>query len=91
MNSEYQTPHPDPLSCPRGGTLGRWGWFRWSKKIKHGHVAYQIEGDDEQNRMQETFSSLGQTDDLERGQKVKYHLHVNFKDFYTKLCVCSHI
>ena len=27
---------------------------------------------------------------LGRGQKVKYHLHVNFKDFYTKLCVCSH-
>ena len=22
---------------------------------------------------------------LGRGQKVKYHLHVNFKDFYTKL------
>ena len=27
---------------------------------------------------------------LGRGQKVKYHKHVNFKDFYTKLCVCSH-
>ena len=29
------------------------------KKIffKHGHVAYQIDGDDEQNRMQVTFSS----------------------------------
>ena len=24
---------------------------------KHGHVAYQIDGDDEQNRMQVTFSS----------------------------------
>ena len=24
---------------------------------KHGHVAYQIEGDDEQNRMQVPFSS----------------------------------
>ena len=23
---------------------------------KHGHVAYQIDGDDEQNRMQATFS-----------------------------------
>ena len=30
-----------------------WG----SKKFKHGHVAYQIEGDDEQNRMQVKFSS----------------------------------
>ena len=27
---------------------------------------------------------------LGKGQKVKYHWHVNFKDFYTKLCVCSH-
>ena len=27
---------------------------------------------------------------LGRGQKVKYHLHVYFKDFYTKLCECSH-
>ena len=25
--------------------------------FKHGHVAYQIGGDDEQNRMQVTFSS----------------------------------
>ena len=28
---------------------------RGSKKFKHGHVAYQIDGDDEQNRMQVTF------------------------------------
>ena len=48
-----------PGSCPRGGTLGHWGVPRGSKKIffKHGHVAYQIDGDDEQNRMQVTFSS----------------------------------
>ena len=26
---------------------------------------------------------------LGRGQKVKYHIHVNFQDFYIKLCVCS--
>ena len=25
--------------------------------FKHGHVAYQIDGDEEQNRMQVTFSS----------------------------------
>ena len=32
---------------------------RGSKNIffKHGHVAYQIDGDDEQNRMQVKFSS----------------------------------
>ena len=32
--------------------------------FKHGHVAYQIDGDDEQNRMQVKFSSQGQTGDL---------------------------
>ena len=46
-----------PGSCPRGGTLGHWG-CPGVKKIffKHGHVAYQIDGDDKQNRMQVTFS-----------------------------------
>ena len=47
--------------------------------FKHGHVAYQIDGDDEQNRMQVKFLSEGQT----------FSYHVSFKDFYTKLCVCS--
>ena len=32
--------------------------------FKHGHVAYQIDGDDKQNRMQVKFSSLDQTVDL---------------------------
>ena len=32
---------------------------------KHGHVAYQIEGDDEQNGIQVKFSPYGQTCDLE--------------------------
>ena len=37
----------EALGVPRGG----------SKKFKHGHVAYQIDGDDEHNRMQVKFSS----------------------------------
>ena len=43
-----------PGSCPRGWTwsagvpTGRGGG---AKKIKHGHVAYQIDRDDEHNRM----------------------------------------
>ena len=47
---------PSPGSCPRGGTLGvpRGSIFFY---FKHGHVAYQIEGDDKQNKMQVTFSS----------------------------------
>ena len=37
-----------PLGVPRGSN----NFF-----FKHGHVAYQIDGDDEQNKMQVTFSS----------------------------------
>ena len=36
------------LGVPRGSNI----FF-----FKHGHVAYQIKGDDEQNKMQVTFSS----------------------------------
>ena len=43
------------LGVPRGSTI----FF-----FKHGHVAYQIDGNDEQNKMQVTFSSRGQTGDL---------------------------
>ena len=41
--------------------------------FKHGHVVYQIDRDDEQNRMQVKFSSKGQTGDLGMRSKVKYH------------------
>ena len=62
--------------------------------IKHGHVAYQINGDDRQNRMQVKFLSSGQTGDLggEVNDQISLNFgyHVNFKDFYTKLCLCSH-
>ena len=44
-----------PGSYPRGGTLGRWGCPGGQKNYKHGHVVYQIDGDDEQNRMQVKF------------------------------------
>ena len=39
---------------------------------KHGHVAYQIDGDEEQNRVQVKFSSLGQTGDLGMRSKGQY-------------------
>ena len=55
--------HSVTLVMPQG-----WGFGvpRGSKNIffKHGHVAYQIDGDDQQNRMQVKFSSQDQTDDL---------------------------
>ena len=57
----YQTGfYPSPGSCPRGGTLGALWVPRGSTMIfffKHGHVAYQIDGDDKHNRMQVNFLS----------------------------------
>ena len=42
---------------PQGWDLGVLGVPRGSKKMfKHGHVAYKIDGDDEQKRMQVKFS-----------------------------------
>ena len=71
--------------------FGALGVPRGSKKnFKHCHVAYQIDGDDKQNRMQVKFSSYGQTGDLgvrSKGQILNFGYHVNFKDFYTQLCV----
>ena len=62
--------------------------------FKHGHVAYQIDGDVEQNRMQVTFSSYGQTGDLEvrsKGQiAVNFDYHVNSKIFIPNfVCVLT--
>ena len=40
--------------------------FAWVNFFsKHGRVAYQIEGDDEQNGIQVKFLPYGQTSDLE--------------------------
>ena len=55
------------------GALGcRGGQFFF----KHGHVAYQIDGDDEQNRTQVKFSYYGQTGDL--GVRSKGQISLNF-------------
>ena len=74
------------------GLWGTWGAQGVKKKIfKHGHVAYQIDGDDEQNRMQVTFSSLGQTGDLGARSKGQISLTCQFQRFlYQPLCVCSY-
>ena len=61
-NEKYKAYQTGFLCClghaPGLGLRGT-GVPRGSKKMifKHGHVAYQIDGDDEQNRMQVTFSS----------------------------------
>ena len=44
---------------PQGSDFGALGVPRGYFFFKHGHVAYQIDGDDMQNRMQVKFSSLG--------------------------------
>ena len=50
---------------PQGWDFGA-GAPRGSKLFyfKHGQLEYQIDGDDDQNRMQVKFLPYGQTDDL---------------------------
>ena len=43
--------------------------------FKHGHVAYQMDGIGEQNRMQIKFSSKGQTGDLRVRSKGQISLN----------------
>ena len=55
-----------------------WGQFFF---FKHGHVVYQIDGDDEQNRMQ--------TGDLEvRSNISKFRLPCQFQRFFIPNFVC---
>ena len=77
----------------QGWDFGPLGVHRGSKILffKHGHVAYQIDGGDKQNRMQVTFSSYGQTGDLGASSKGQISLTCQFQRFlYQTLCVCSH-
>ena len=60
-----------------GGAQGGQFFF-----FKHGHVAYQIHGDDEQVKMQVEFSSYGQTGDLGvRSNIIKFGLPCQFQLF----------
>ena len=63
---------------PLGWDFGALGVPRGSKKIKHGHVAYQMDGDDKQNRTQVTFLSYGQTGDLGARSKGQISLTCQF-------------
>ena len=53
--------HSVTLVTPHGWDFGALGMPRGGQKIvfffKHGHVAYQIDRDDEQNKMQVKYSS----------------------------------
>ena len=62
--------------------------------FKHGQLAYQIDGDDEQNRMQVNVLPYGQTGDLEVRSKghisLKFDYHVNSKIFVPNfVCVLT--
>ena len=64
-NERYKTYQTGVSFCQLGHApgVGLWG-TRGAQGVnsfffKHGHVAYQIYGDDEQNRMQVKFSTLG--------------------------------
>ena len=71
---------------PHGCPGGQQNFF------KHGHVAYQIDGDDEQNKKQVAFLSLGQTGDLGARSKGQISLTCQFQRFlYQTLCVFSQI
>ena len=77
---------------PQGWDFGALRMPRGSKNFfKHGHMAYQINGDGKQNRMQVAFSSLGQAGDLGVRSKGQISLTCQFERFlYETLCVCSH-
>ena len=71
------------LRVPRGSNVSF---------FKHGNVIYQIDGDDEQNKMQVTFLSYGQTGDLGARSKGQISLTCQFQRFlYQTLCVFSQI
>ena len=60
--------------------------------FKDGHVAYQIDWNDEQNRMQIKNSSYGQTGELGARSKGQISLTCQFQGFlYQTLCVFSQI
>ena len=64
-----------PWVMPQGWDFGALGCPGGQKKLffEHGHVVYQIDGDDKQNKMQKHFHPRVNLVTLGRGQKVKYH------------------
>ena len=62
--------------------------------FKYGYVAYLIDGHDEQNRMQLHFFILESNwcpwGEVKDQILLNFGYHGNFKDFYSKLCVCYH-
>ena len=70
------------------GTLGCGGAEGVNFFFKHGHVEYQIDDDDEQNRMLVKLASYVQTSDIgARSNNIKFRLHCRILRFlYQTLC-----
>ena len=81
-------------SCPRGGTLRRWGCPGGQKSFffKHGHVVYRRGWRAERNASKIFIlgSNWWPWGEVKGQISLNFGYHVNFKDFYTKVCVCSH-
>ena len=98
-NERYKTYQTWFILCSLGHAPGVRLWGAGGAKVvkkvifKHGHVANQIDKDDEQNRMQVKFLSSGQTGDLGWGQRlniIRLRLPCQFQRFlYQTLCVFS--
>ena len=79
INERYKTYQTGFLFCHLGHAQGVGLWGTGGTQgvnhffFKHGHVAYQINGDDEQNKMQVTFHPRVKLVTFGRGQKIKYH------------------
>ena len=72
------------------GLWGTGGAQGVKKKFNYGHVAYQINGNDKQNRMQVTFSSWGQTGDLGARSNI-INMSMSKIFILNSLCVFSQI
>ena len=77
-NERYKDFHSVTLVMPQGSDFGAIGGCPGGgkKNFKHGLVAYQIDGDDEQTKKQVKFSSYVQTGDL--GVRSKGRISLNF-------------
>ena len=75
---------------PQGWDFGALGCPGVKENFKHGHVAYQIDGDDKQNRMQVTFSSYGQTGNLGARSNI-INMSISKIFISNSLCVFSQI
>ena len=72
-NERYKHIRRDLNSVALGVGLWGAGGAEGVKKIKHCHVAYQIVGDDKQNKMQDKFFPRVKLVAFGLCQKVKYH------------------